>query len=142
MPRPLPALALACTLASAAAGEEALPGPGAYEVAVRLELPHLADATATRALRLCLAEGEAPARVLSDNNPLARCPATNRVREGGVLTFDVACPGRNAATGTARFALAPGLARGRIDMRMGGKNMTMTESQVWRRSGPCDVPSP
>ncbi|MEA1833883.1 DUF3617 family protein [Methylobacterium durans] len=128
-----------------ARADEALE-PGRYAVEVRLELPHLDDLTARKVADLCLV-GDAGApnpgfAVLSDNNPLARCPISNLRRDGAELTFDIACEGRNAASGSARYVLSPGAFRGRIAMRMGGKNMTMTEVQAGRRTGPCAGPAP
>jgi hypothetical protein len=125
-------LALSCAPASAFEG-------GAYAVAVRLELPHLAEAAATRQVELCLdpaQEGYGLA-VLSANNPLARCPLSEIRREGEALTFAIRCPGRNAAEASAAYRLGPDGFSGRIAMRMGAKNMTMTEVQTGRRTGPC-----
>ena len=84
-------------------------------------------------------ESDAPIPVLSGNNPLAKCPARNIQRDSVTLTFDIACPGRNAARAKALYKLLPGAFKGRIAMVMGGKNMTMTEVQVGRRLGSCDV---
>lgn len=118
----------------------------AYEVEVRLELPHLEDMTGGRRVCLCLAS-EANGNihgiaVPSDNNPLARCPVSNVRRAGDELTFDIACEGRNAAQASARHLLGATAFRGRITMRMGGKNMTMTEVQTGRRIGACDAHPP
>lgn len=51
--------------------------------------------------------------------------------------FDIVCPGRNAASGSAIYRLAAESFEGRISMKMGGKNMTMFERQVGRRIGDC-----
>lgn len=137
-----------CCLAASLAGpafamEPTMLESGRYEIEVRLELPHLEDMTANRVARLCLTS-EANGNnhgiaVLSDNNPLAKCPVSNVRHDGNELTFDIACEGRNAAHATARYVLAPTSFRGRIAMRMGGKNMTMTEIQTGRRTGACDA---
>jgi len=76
--------------------------------------------------------------VLSGNNPLGRCPASNIREEGSSLTFDVVCPGVNAATGSARYTFRAQGFDGAIAMKMGGKNMTMTERQSGRRTGYCN----
>lgn len=57
--------------------------------------------------------------------------ASNTVR------FEVACQGLNAAKGTAEFEIDQDRFEGSIAMKMGGKNMTMTEHQTGRRVGPC-----
>jgi hypothetical protein len=132
-------------LASAAGAEprENLPQPGAYEVRVRLEMPnvqHRAGTTATICFPYAGGANGAPFPVLSGNNPLARCPASNIRRDGAVLRFDILCEGRGAARAQAVYTLEPGAFEGRISMVMGGKNMTMTEVQIGRRIGPCAAP--
>lgn len=136
-------LLAASLIAPAARANEPIE-PGRFAVEVRLELPHLDDATGRKTAELCLGAepgaGNPGFAVLSDNNPLARCPVSNLRRDGSEITFEIACEGRNAASGSARYVLSPGAFRGRIAMRMGGKNMTMTEVQAGRRTGPCADP--
>ncbi|KMO38095.1 hypothetical protein VQ03_18090 [Methylobacterium tarhaniae] len=125
------------------AAEPVMLESGSYEVEVKLELPHLEDMTGKKVVRLCLTS-EANGNnhgiaVLSENNPLSRCPVSNVRQDGGELTFDIACEGKNSARASARYVLAPASFRGRIAMQMGGKNMTMTEVQAGRRTGACDA---
>lgn len=119
--------------------------PGAYEVEVRLELPNLPDMTANRTAAICLAGNESDTHlglvVLSENNPLASCAKRAVARSGNRLTFDIACDGGNAATGNAVYTIARDSFQGRITMKMGGKNMTMTETQRGRRTGDCPMPA-
>jgi hypothetical protein len=114
---------------------------GSYEVEVRLELPHVEDAAVTKLETICISNanggGSHGLAVLSDNNPLARCPISNVRETGGSLTFDVVCEGRNGAKASASYLLDSQQFRGRIAMTMGGKNMTMTETQIGRRIGDC-----
>jgi hypothetical protein len=124
-----------------AAEPQRSPMSGLYEVDVRLELPHIEEWAVKKRAILCISDDEGDGRrglvVLSDNNPLATCPASNVRRNRDVLTFDIICEGRNAATASATFKLAVQQFRGRIAMVMGGKNMTMTEIQVGHRIGDC-----
>jgi Protein of unknown function (DUF3617) len=141
---------VACALMSAgvlAAVAQAEPNApllqdGAYEVRVRLELPNVVNYAATSATTICLpyADGGngAPFPVLSSNNPLAKCPASNVERAGATLSFDILCEGRGAARAHAVYRLMPDAFEGRIAMVMGGKDMTMTEVQTGRRVGSCD----
>lgn len=112
---------------------------GAYKVAVRLELPHLEEMGVSKIATICVtgAEGTRGLVVLSENNPLGKCPASNIRQEGNRLTFDIACEGLNAAQAKATYTLAPEAFQARIAMKMGGKNMTMTETQQGRRVGDC-----
>ena len=141
------ALILMGILAGAARAEEsdALLQGGSYEVKVRLELPHVEEWAVDKTRTICVPEADgafdAPLPVLSGNNPLAKCPASNVRRDGATLRFDIVCEGRNAARARAVYALAPTAFKGRIWMVMGGKNMTMTEVQVGHRIGSCDLAS-
>lgn len=128
---------IALAAASPARAQDA-PQAGSYEVRYRLELPHVeggAEETAT----VCLSEPGVSKgfAVLSANNPLGHCPVGEVRREGGAVTFDIVCPGGNAAKASARFDVTPNGFQGRIAMNMGGKNMTMTEVQRARRVGEC-----
>jgi Protein of unknown function (DUF3617) len=127
-----------------AAQSEALLQAGAYEVEVRLELPNVlsrgADSTTTICLPYVDGANGAPFPVLSSNNPLAKCPASNVERDGATLSFDIFCEGRGAARARAVYTLMPRAFEGRIAMVMGGKNMTMTEVQTGRRVGSCEPP--
>ena len=128
------------------AGETRMLRPGLYEVAVKLELPHLENTTAKRTATICVSDadrnGSRGLAVLSENNPLARCPVSNVSESGDSLTFDIACEGGNAAVGSAKYVLGAESFEGRIAMKMGGKNMTMSETQVGRRIGECTSGAP
>ena len=138
--RPSSAVALAALLAGPAwASQDALLQAGSYEVTFRLELPHLESWAIDRTATICIPaeSGDVALPVLSGNNPLGECPATNIRRDGATLSFDIRCEGRDAARARALYTLTPDGFAGRIAMVMGGKNMTMTEVQVGRRLGSC-----
>ncbi|WP_374310392.1 DUF3617 domain-containing protein [Methylocella sp.] len=130
--------ALTCAFCAPAGADEGL-SAGAYEVRYRLELPHV-ESRDEAAATICLSGRDAAPPVLSANNPLAHCPADHIRRDGAELSFDIACPGPNAAKAYALFAVRGERFEGRIAMNMGGKNMTMTEVQQGRRIGDCAAP--
>lgn len=141
MRRTLGALIAVAALHSPALAEPSLKA-GAYEIEVTLELPHVFDTNTRKIERLCLGQDRSTTLglvVLSTNNPLAKCPATNTKSSMSSLSFDVACQGVNAASGHALYDIMPEQFRGRIEMKMGGKNMTMTEVQVGHRIGGCEA---
>jgi len=115
--------------------------PGRYEVSVRLDLPNIEGAAAAKVTSLCVpvqdGVGSHGLGALSENNPLARCPVSNVRQEGAALSFDIVCQGGNAAIAFASYRLAGDAFDGRISMKLGGKNMTMTETQTGRRIGAC-----
>ena len=136
MTRQVHCLAAAFALTAVAAANAGEPfRSGSYEIAWRLELPHV-EAGEGGSATVCLSDtGAFP--VLSANNPLAHCPARNIRRDGRQTSFEIVCPGGNAAKAAARFETRGDAFEGRIEMNMGGKNMTMTESQRGRRVGDC-----
>src|SRR5262245_24156861 len=123
------------------AGDAMTLAPGLYEVRVRLDLPNLEGAAAARLATLCVPADDRAGNhglvVLSENNPLAHCPVANVRQQGSALTFDIVCPGGNAAIASASYLLAGETFEGRIAIKLGGKNMTMTETQTGRRTGQC-----
>ncbi|MEQ1717750.1 MAG: DUF3617 family protein [Hyphomicrobium sp.] len=136
--------AAACVIASgAAAAADGIDDmqDGAYEVVVTLDLPHLDRMGAAKTATICVQSPEtSPTRglaVLSENNPLGTCPASNIRAESNELKFEVHCAGKNAAEGFATYILGKDTFDGRIDMKMGGKNMTMSERQKGKRVGEC-----
>ena len=120
--------------------------PGTYEVTIKLALPHLENMAASKVASICVtdtaADGTHGLVVLSENNPLGKCPASNAHEDGDTLTFDIKCPGGNAAIATATYTLLGDRFNARITMKMGGKNMTMTETQTGHRTGDCPATAP
>ncbi|HEU0058589.1 MAG TPA: DUF3617 family protein, partial [Hyphomicrobiaceae bacterium] len=115
--------------------------PGRYEVSVRLDLPNIEGAAAARVLSLCVPAqdgvGTHGLMALSENNPFSHCPVFNVHQQGSTLSFEIVCPGGNAAMASASYRLAGTAFDGRIAMKLGGKNMTLTETQTGRRIGEC-----
>jgi Protein of unknown function (DUF3617) len=117
------------------------PPSGSYEITARLELPHLERWAVDKTAMVCVSNfrdrDEIPVPVVSENNPFAKCYATNLVVDGSKLEYDIVCPERGAARGHAVYELSPNALTGRIAMVMGAKDMTMTEVQRGRRIGEC-----
>jgi len=123
------------------AGDAVTLAPGRYEVRVRLDLPNIEGAAAAAERTLCVpapgGAGNQGLGALSENNPFSLCPVRNVRQEGATLKFDIVCPGGNAAVATAEYHLTEETFDGRISMKLGGKNMTMTETQSGHRTGAC-----
>lgn len=123
---------------ASSAGDAVMLEAGAYEVQMRLELPHVETMKVQKTAQVCITDGGTRGIVvLSENNPLARCPASNVKQTGDELVFDLICEGHNQAVAQAKFQLWPDRFAGAFEMKMGGKNMTMTERQTGRRIGVC-----
>jgi hypothetical protein len=112
--------------------------PGAYQVTYRLEVPHVERFARDADTTVCAGAATLPG-VLSGNNPLAHCPAGSMTRLTNGFTFEIHCPGRlyDSSRAKASYRWTDGGLEGRIEMVMGGKNMTFVEVQSWRRIGGC-----
>ena len=127
---------------NAAAGESVVEG-SAYVVTYWLEVPRVERFATGFSTRICVPDtklgrlGALP--VLSQNNSLAKCPASAIRSVGENLTFDIHCLGRSyeAAQASAVYKLKHGHFEGRIHMLMGGKNMNFVEAQNGHRVGDC-----
>ncbi len=123
-------------------GEGSLP-VGSYALTTRLELPHLERWAIDKTTTVCLdghaAASQIPIPIMSANNPYAACAAANLVLDHGRLDYDVLCPGRDSAKAHATYVLGADQFVGRVDMVLGGKNMTMTEVQRAHRLGDCSA---
>jgi hypothetical protein len=134
------ARAFAALAATACSAAEPAPAPGLYEVEVRIALPNVQDVAAPTVLTRCLSaldlESGQAFFVLSDN-PLKNCPLLDYEAAADSATYRIACPGPNMGRAVGVFDLAATRYRGIITINMGGKNMTMSETQVGRRIGEC-----
>lgn len=129
--------ALAATGSSAA---DPRPTPGLYQVEVRISLPNVQDTADPLILTRCVSPADLKSGqaffVLSDN-PLKNCPLLDYQVTADTATYRVACPGPNMGSAVAVFETTGTTYRGSIKMNMGGKNMTMSETQVGKRIGDC-----
>ena len=117
--------------------------PGLYQVEVRISLPNVQDTAAPLVLTRCISpadlqSGEAFA-VLSEN-PLKACGRLDYQVSGETAVYRIACPGPNRGAAVAVFDTIGTAYHGTIRMNMGGKNMTMSETQVGKRIGDCAKP--
>ena len=129
----------ALTAAACFAAEPALE-PGLYEVEVRIALPNVLNVAAPTIATRCLTAADLQSgqgfSVLSDN-PLKNCPLLDYHATADSAVYRIVCPGPNMGHAVGVFELAPTTFRGTIKMNMGGKNMTMSETQRGRRTGDC-----
>ena len=127
------------TAAGCLAAEPALE-PGLYEVEVRIALPNVPDVAAPAIATRCLTAADLQSgqafSVLSEN-PLKNCPLLDYQATADSAVYRIVGPGPNMGHAVGVFDLAATAYRGTIRMNMGGKNMTMSETQVGRRTGDC-----
>ena len=134
------ACAVAALAASAPVAANPLPAPGLYQVEVRIALPNVQDVAAPFVVTRCvmpadLESGEA--FVILSKNPLRFCDLLDYQATDGAVSYRIACPGPNKGSAVAVFQTTANSYRGSIHMNMGGKNMTMSETQAGTRIGNC-----
>ena len=131
------AAALAATGSSAA---DSSLTPGLYQIEVRISLPNVQDVAAPIVLIRCVNRDDLKSGqaffVLSDN-PLKRCELVDYKATAGSAIYRIACVGPNRGSAVAVFDTKTTTYRGTIKMNMGGKNMTMSETQAGKRIGDC-----
>jgi hypothetical protein len=114
--------------------------PGLYQVEVRIGLPNVQDVAAPLVVSRCLSPDDLESGqaffVLSDN-PLKSCELVDYEATPGTAIYRIACAGPNRGSAVAVFDTKATTYRGTIKMNMGGKNMTMSETQAGKRIGDC-----
>jgi len=128
---------LAATGSSAA---EPLLTAGLYQIEVRIALPNVQDAAAPVVLTRCVSPADLKSRrafFIRSDNPLRNCDLLDYQVTGGTASYRIACPGPNKGSAVAVFETTAITYRGGIKMNMGGKNMTMSETQAGERIGDC-----
>jgi hypothetical protein len=131
---------IAALAATGSGAGERSPAPGLYRVEVRISLPNVQDTADPLVLTRCVSPADLKSGqaffVLSDN-PLKNCPLLDYQVAADMATYRVACPGPNRGSAVAVFEITGTTYRGSIKMNMGGKNMTMSETQAGKRIGDC-----
>ena len=133
------AAAAAFTALGAYAADPALQ-PGLYQVEVRISLPNVGVAAPALMATRCISPDDlrsgAAFSVLSDN-PLRTCGMVDYQTTQSTASYRIECAGPNRGYAIAAFDVRQNSYRGTIKMNMGGKNMTMSETQVGSRTGNC-----
>lgn len=135
----LAGLLATASLPAAAAAPVAL-APGEYELTTETVLPHLEEALryATTRTRQCLQAPEA-----TDLFPLLRhqaftgCTLASDAKAGDGLHYSLQCRNPEAASGSAVFELDGSRISAVLELKMGGKNMTLSQRLHGPRLGPC-----
>lgn len=114
--------------------------PGLYEITAQTVLPHLEESLryATTTSRRCLATQEASALFpLLRHEAFAGCTLDGEPSSPAEAQFSLRCDNPQAATGSARFVLQPDGFQAELHVKMGGKNMTLSQRLRAPRLGAC-----
>ena len=139
------ALAVAVVMLCTSAAAQALPDrlevtPGLYRVTAQTVLPHLEEnlRNAVVVEQQCLGASSAALLFpLLRHQAFAGCTLSGRALRDGAQVFLLTCANREAASGQARLIESPALLEGVLDVKMGGKNMTLAQRVRAERLGAC-----
>ena len=109
--------------------------PGLYAIEYRLELPHLERFGVDTRVERCT-EGES-LPIFSAKNAFENCSLEDRVIEEKRLRYSLICEGVSTGRAFADYKLTLDGFSGRVLVKLGGKNMTLTEVQSGRWLSEC-----
>ena len=124
-------------IGTAVAQSTALVPPGHYALTTETVLPHLEEALryATTRTTRCLAGDSADSFFpLLQHQALTGCSLSVAAEAG---TFTLSCRNPEAATGVATFEHSHSSIRAVLELKMGGKNMTLSQRVMGSRLGDC-----
>ena len=134
-------------MASAVYPQEKIAIPnGEYEIVANVVLPNLQDSLTKTTARQILCRQQHPANAFF---PLLKHPSfTGCSLSKGVVkqqsntgmtqhSFQLNCENKDAATGTATFEIKHNQFSARLKIKMGAKNMTMTQHLKAHKVAPC-----
>jgi hypothetical protein len=137
--RLLTVLLAAICLPAVAAAPVSVP-PGEYDLTTQTMLPHLEEALryTTTHTRRCLRSPDATEMFpLLQHKAFASCDLVPNSAASDGLQFTLRCPNHVSATGSAVFEVHPGYVSALLEIKMGGKNMTLSQRLHGPRVGPC-----
>jgi hypothetical protein len=115
--------------------------PGVYDVQVETALPNTYNIASRTIVRHCVTPADlvtGRAFFVFSDNPLRACALQDYDVRQAKVRYRITCPGPNAASAFAEFELQPTHYHGTIQMQMGGKNMTIVETQRAMRFAACE----
>ena len=113
---------------------------GNYEVVAQTVLPNLEENlryATTRSLRCLGSETPASLFPILLHPAFSGCTLVRQEGAGDGLAFNLQCSNPEAATGTASLLLDDQHFAGTLDLKMGGKNMTLSQRISGSRRGGC-----
>jgi hypothetical protein len=131
-----------CGATPSAAAASIPVNPGLYDVTVETILPHLEENLryATTRRTECLGALDTTTLFpLLRHEAFTGCALTGGRMLAGQLDYELTCRNPQAATGIARVTVERDAMRAVLEIKMGGKNMTLSQRVGAKRVGACDV---
>jgi hypothetical protein len=114
--------------------------PQLYEVITETAMPHLEENLryATTREQRCLAPNELwSAFSILHSAALKDCRLDQESRGQDSVSYALVCTGRHGTTGHATWQLGPTHSTGTLNVKLGGKNMTLSQRITARALGAC-----
>lgn len=141
VPRPLYVLIAGALIVASAAVAETM-SPRLYEVITETAMPHLEENLryTTTYERRCLAENELwTAFPVLHYAALKDCKLEQESRAEDAVSYALVCEGGHGTSGRAVWRLGPTHSTGTLDVKLGGKNMTLYQRVTARALGACST---
>jgi hypothetical protein len=132
---------LAITLMCARVAASDAPAAGLYDVTVETSMPHLDENlrhTIERGQRCLKAEEVFTIFPVLRHPSLAGCKLRDERRHDNIATLTLMCKAGDATTGHASWRFATRQLAGRLDVKLGGKNMTFYQRATLERLSDCN----
>jgi hypothetical protein len=114
-----------------------------YELTTETGLPNLEENLryAVTTEQRCLSDSDlATVFPILQHPSLADCALRDREGSDDELSYVLACEGDHGTTGTATWRLGPNVLQGTLQVKLGGKNMTLFQRITAKRLGECSDP--
>jgi hypothetical protein len=114
--------------------------PRLYEVTIETGMPHLEENLryTTTHQRSCISSKELATEFPILKHPtLAGCSLGAAARQDHIVIFALNCDAGHGTTGTAVWHIDNQRIRGRLDVKLGGKNMTFSQTVTAKVIGTC-----
>jgi Protein of unknown function (DUF3617) len=111
-----------------------------YDVTIETGMPHLEDNLryTTTHQRNCISLKDLATEFPILNHPtLAGCTLGGEARKDDTVKFVLSCDDRHGTTGMAVWHIDKQRIRGRLDVKLGGKNMTFSQTVTAKVVGNC-----
>lgn len=111
-----------------------------YDVTIETGMPNLEENLryATTHQRRCISLADLATVFPVLNHPtLAGCTLGGEVRKGDTVKFGLRCEGNHGTTGMAVWHIDEQHIRGRLEVKLGGKNMTFSQTVTAKVIGSC-----
>lgn len=115
-------------------------GPARYRLRTETSMPNLDENLryATRNEERCLDPADLSTQFwMTDDSALTDCHLEKARQDATAADYELICRGKHGAEGHARWTFDGPRISGVLDLRLGGKNMTLTQRITGERIGDC-----